>query len=251
MNWSRRPIVSENHDKELTRHFSGDVMKRSIITGAAFLTLALGTLLVGCGDLNRQPLAAGAALQEDGGKGISDAGLSTIVLSPNAPGLSKAQVRAAKPVAYRKVSKRFYPRRNAELAVTFGSDDDDDDDDDDGDRRSNAAVNVKEVVFKVRAGAIDREYDISMGVSVGAAPGEVAVTFSPSGIVFRPPASLKIVLRGRVNDSKLLAYHIHGSTVENISVNISYDDGETVILLRVPGFSVYSLGDSWAPEAGW
>ncbi|MBI2952081.1 hypothetical protein HYY27_08305, partial [bacterium] len=80
---------------------------------------------------------------------------------------------------------------------------------------------------------------------------DMAVTFSPSGLVFRPPASLRIVVRGRVNASKLLAYHIHGSTVETIPVNLSYDDGETVILLQVPGFSVYSMGDNWAPEAGW
>ncbi len=221
-------------------------MKRSIITGAAFLALTLGTLLVGCGGLNQQPLAAGAALMKEGGKGPSDSGLSTIVFSANAPDLSTTRVRAAKPVAYKKVSKRFYPRRNGELEVEFDSDDDDD-------HGSNAAVKVKEVVFKVRAGAIDREYDISMGVSVGATLGDVAVTFSPSGLVFRPPASLKIVLRGRVNASKLLAYHTHGSTVETIPVNLSYDDGETVILLQVPGFSVYSMGDSWAPEGntGW
>ncbi|OGG51821.1 MAG: hypothetical protein A3F84_00790 [Candidatus Handelsmanbacteria bacterium RIFCSPLOWO2_12_FULL_64_10] len=223
-------------------------MKRCITTGAAFLALTLGTLLIGCGGLNQQPIAPAAALREDGGKGHSDSGLSTIVFSAKAPDLSKAQARAAKPVAYRQVSRTFSPRRNGELAVAFGNDDDDDDD-----RRGGAAVNVKEVVFKVRAGAIDREYNINMGVSVGTTLEDVAVTFSPSGLVFRPPASLKIVLRGRVNASKLLAYHVHGSTVENIPVNISYDDGETVILLQVPGFSTYSLDDSRAPEGdtGW
>lgn len=217
-------------------------MKRCIITGAIFTGLTLGTLLIGCGDLNQQPIAPAAALRGDGGKGPSD-GLSTLVFSVKAPDQSTTQARAAKPTVHRQVSRTFSPNRDGELEVEF-------DDDDDGSR---GAVRVKKVAFNVKARSINRAYRIDMGVSAGPSLEDVAVTFSPSGIVFNPPASLRIVVRGRVDASKCLAYHTHGSSVTRIPVSASYDDGETEILLQVPGFSVYSLDDSRAPEGdtGW
>jgi len=113
---------------------------------------------------------------------------------------------------------------------------------------SKSDVIVKEARFSVAANSIvgGGEHEISMDVHSGATVGDVDVVFGPSGLVFDPPAELNLKLRGPATPEDVRqALHIHGdgAYVETIGVESDKNGNSFLrILLKVPGFSRYSLG---------
>lgn len=75
---------------------------------------------------------------------------------------------------------------------------------------------------------------------------DISVVFGPSGYQFDGPARLRILLWGELTEeevSSLQAYHISGDTVEPIDSNLVLTDaGNWRIIIKVPGFSEYSIG---------
>ncbi len=87
---------------------------------------------------------------------------------------------------------------------------------------------------------------------------DVSVVFTPSGIVFNPPATLTLLLRGELSEEELnalKAYHHHNGMVTEISVAIVDGKKEWKITVKIPGFSRYSLetdeGYDPVDDEGW
>jgi hypothetical protein len=128
------------------------------------------------------------------------------------------------------VSGWFSPAEGGRLEVSFPRYADDDD------------VQVKRAVFKVDQGSINGTYKITMQVFSGTTLADVSVEFSPSGLKFNPSATLTFVLRGELDPDEVKAYHIEGGTVTEISTAIEEGKKTTTITVKVPNFSIYSLG---------
>jgi len=225
------------------------VFRHCNILKTIFATLALGgvALLVGCGGLNQKPLAPDrtATLQKaDESTYSSDDSPFTLVLAPKGFDPSKARVRAAKPTAVKVAAGLFSPKRNGSLEVNFG-------------RRSGSdGVGVQKATFEVAKGSLDREVLITMTAFSGSTLGDVGCKFTPAGLKFKQeqPGILKFVLVGNLDkeDFKgLKVYHIEGNTVTELSVQVQRSGkNEWIIIIKVPGFSIYSIGDDLIPEAG-
>ena len=87
---------------------------------------------------------------------------------------------------------------------------------------------------------------VEMSLYSGTRLEDISVAFEPSGYEFERPARLRILLKGELTEeevSGLQAYHISGDTVEPIDPRLVLTDaGNWRIIIRVPGFSEYSLG---------
>jgi hypothetical protein len=72
----------------------------------------------------------------------------------------------------------------------------------------------------------------------------VAVAFTPSGLAFRPNATLEIVLVGKVDKKQVQkAYHTTGKgEVTELPIKVRGGRKYVKIRIKVPGFSRYSLG---------
>lgn len=219
------------------------MLERYIPLKALFTMLvSAGTaLLSGCGGLERHPLAPHPVigLQETGGKTSLSGNPVYLTLSP------KASFRASKPAAgtgiYAKsASGWFSPDREKKLQVSFP-------------RYANAGeVQVKRATFEVEKGAFDGRYEVTMRAFSGTTLEDISIQFEPSGLVFRPPATLTLVLRGEVDPGAVKVYLIEGSAVTQVFPD--FEDGEKTltIIIQVPGFSTYSLGgdDLSLPSTG-
>lgn len=206
------------------------------------LTLAGLILLVGCGGLNHSPLAPGQAVtvqQADGNALVDDAPFA-IAFSPKA---FEPRARATKPTSAKSAKGVFSPRKSGELAVDFN-------------RRSSASgVGVDRATFEVKKGSLGREAAISMTAFSGSTLADIAVLFTPSGLDFNPPATLTLVIKGDLSEADLKAlkaFHKSGNEIDEVSVRVNRSGrDEWTVVLKVPGFSSYSLGDEWfPPEAG-
>ena len=223
------------------------MFRRCNILKTIFAGLVMGgvALLVGCGGLMQSPLSPRqpAVVQQMSEEGYSsDDSPFTLVLAPKGFDPSKARLRAAKPTQAKSARGVFSPRRDGSLEVRFNRDDDDDDD----------AVRVKNATFEVSKGSIKHEVDISMTVFSGSALEDIGVKFTPSGLKFNPPATLKLNLQGadRKDLQGLKVYHIEGNRVTEISVKVTGNKNNLTLTLDIPGFSIYSIGDELIPEAG-
>ena len=218
------------------------------------LTLAGFFLFTGCGVLNQTPLAPPAPAKPQAGvKFDSNPGLFAITFSPKRE--FNPATRATKPSGRRytkTASGWFSPESSGELKVNF-------EDVYNGVRGKNG-VRVKQATFKVEKGSIDHDVQISMTVVSGSTVEDVWVQFSPWGQEFHPSATLTLVLVGKLNKEDLNyleAFHIEGNLATEMSVQIVQGvDGEWIIIVKVPGFSRYSLGgndvipgtDAWKSE---
>ena len=109
-------------------------------------------------------------------------------------------------------------------------------------------VIVKEAQFSVAPNSIvgGGQHEIAMEVHSGTTVDDVDVVFGPSGLTFDPPAELNLKLRGPATPADVQeALHIHGdgAYVETIGVESDKNGNSFLhILVKVPGFSRYSLG---------
>lgn len=217
--------------------------KRRRIPSVLFSALALsGVVLMGCGNLDRQPLAPlqASAVQKEIGNARSADSPFTVVLS-QAPG---SDLRASKPIRagriYTRTDRgRFSPETSGRLQVRFP------------DYADAGRVQVKTATFAVKTPSINRKAQIVMNVFSGSSPADVKVLFAPSHVVdFDPPATLTLVLRGEIDPAQIRAYHIEGHDVTEISTQVTRDGKEWRVVFEIPGFSRYGMGDEYVPEAG-
>jgi len=112
------------------------------------------------------------------------------------------------------------------------------------------AVRVEKVKFKVEKGSVDKDCKISMTAFSGSTVNDVKVDFGPDGLVFSQPATLTIWLWGSLNSDRLKAYHTasDGTKTEIPFTLSSLGDKRWRVIIQVPGFSEYSLGDDLIPE---
>ncbi len=193
-------------------------MSKHCITRIAAIAGLTLVLLLGCGGLNQQPLA------------------------PDRASSSKALPRLAKIVHTRTDKGWFYPDREDSLSVSFPAY---------GDIRT---VRVEQATFSAAKGALAQAAFIRMEASTGALLSEAKFDFSPDGLTFKPllAATLTVVLSGPVNAQKLQAYHIQSNgKVTTVPHKVTPLGGNRwQVTIQVPGFSIYVMGDDWAPEAG-
>jgi hypothetical protein len=188
--------------------------------------LAVGGILLmaGCGGLNQQPLAPDRATPSQ-------------ALTP-----SKASPRLALSGIQTRTDKGwFYPDREGSLSVSFSPYGD------------NQTVRVEQATFRVAKGAITEPVNITMQATTGLTVNDVTFNFRPDGLTFNPNATLTVILCGPVNSQKLKAYHIKlslsGTVVEAAAFTLTSLGGNRwEVVIQVPGFSTYSLGDDLIPE---
>ena len=109
-------------------------------------------------------------------------------------------------------------------------------------------VMAKDVSFRIELGSIvgGGEHEITMEVHSGTTVDDIRVVFSPSGLAFSPMASLTMRLRGPVTAEQVSsAQHIcgGGKIIESITTETDRKGNSFLVVeLKVPGFSIYSLG---------
>lgn len=218
---------------EIKRHILGALCGTAILAGV--------TLVVGCGRMTA-PLAPGraASVQQVDPSALSEETPFVLAFSPKA---FEPRARATKPTSAKSAKGVFSPRKSGELAVDFN-------------RRSSASgVGVDRATFEVKKGSLGREAAISMTAFSGSTLADIAVLFTPSGLDFNPPATLTLVIKGDLSEADLKAlkaFHKSGNEIDEVSVRVNRSGrDEWTVVLKVPGFSSYSLGDEWfPPEAG-
>ena len=194
-------------------------------------------LMVGCGGLSQRPLAPvqSSAVQGAGGK-------VRLTLVPPAAQRAAKKVKldtlsTGAVVYYKSVSGTFDPLLGGQLNSSFNKYTTDD----------TTQVQVKSTTFTVDQGSITAPALIDMTVYSGYSLNDVAVAFGPVGLIFSPEATLTIVLWGEIDPDAVYAYHTSGTTVTQISTEIVEGKKTWTIILKVPGFSEYSLGDDYVP----
>lgn len=212
-------------------------------------TLAVLALLSGCGGRSQSPLSPDpvAVLQTDAGGSRNDSP-AYFVLSSRDMDASQA-LRATKPsgkATLKKTVEKVSARRGGALGLLFdyprGADKDD--------------VFVRTATFLALPGSMDTDNEITMAVSSGLTLEDIVVTFGPSGLTFSPPAILTLSVRGNLDTKALKAYHVSGAgsgtpDVETVPISFLKVGNEWIIIIKVPGFSMYSIGDEYMPpEAG-
>lgn len=209
----------------------------------AALALAGIALLIGCGGLSQQPLAPDrtATLQKADESAYSSDSPFTLVFSPKALDRSKTPFRAAKPVVFKTATGWVSPAWGGLLNVSFSGDVD------------KGVVRLRGATFVVAPGSVASPVEISMTAFYGSTLEDVGCKFTPAGLKFKLPGILTFVLVGNLDkeDFKgLKVYHIEGNTVTELSVQVQRSGkNEWTIIIKVPGFSIYSLGDELIPEA--
>lgn len=128
------------------------------------------------------------------------------------------------------VSGTFKPNKKGKLVVEFP--------------KYDADVRVRSAELIVDKGSLAQKTTITMDVTSGNSLEDVSVVFGPSGTVFDPSASLVIKLKGG-DPGVLQAYHYSDDQVTDAEIKKeTLSDGSSgwKIVLKVPGFSRYSLG---------
>lgn len=120
-----------------------------------------------------------------------------------------------------------------------------------GDDDTNGSIILKRAWFAVEWGGIHEATEISMTASWGKRVKDVSIAFTPSGLDFSPPSTLEITLHGPLQDSMFnqQVYHTdsngHTSQLAIAEIRKERNDGNNsqwVIVIKIPGFSRYSLG---------
>lgn len=191
------------------------IFKRTLV-GA--LTLGLALVISGCGKMDQAPVASDVSQAES---------ISYIAFSPQAP------FRAAK---YSDggilVDSDLIGAAGDTLYVEDLGDEGPADD---------LALN-----FEVFAGGLDSEHQITMTVTKGSLS-QVVAAFQPVGLNFLIDSELQFIVGSDLVDvdlSSLIAWHIHGDgSAEHAKMWAEVVGDKTIIHVKVPGFSRYSIDD--------
>ena len=221
-------------------------MSRAVLSG---LTLAAFVLLGGCADMSRSPFGpgGGVAIEGGGAQAVSSESPFTIGFSREAAPFAgkrakerdNSEVESA--LQTLSASGTFTTRRGGKLEVKFPQ------------PRDRNSFYVEKVKFEVKRGSIDRTCEITMKVTAGDALEDLEIEFTPSGVVFDPPAEMAIYLKG-VQHLDAVVYHITGDGESTEAKIVTDGKGKKgwKITVAVPGFSRYSLGgdDMLADQMG-
>ena len=181
-------------------------MRRFVLT---FCSLALIVLVGGCG-MDQSPVASGA---EEEGTALEPAG-------------KKIKVKKGDK---KKISMRI-GRQGGKLVIKEDEEGNDDD---------------LKVEFIVPKKALNEKVKITMKVH-GETLDDLVIEFAPGGLVFEKPAKLKIYLgEERVSvplEMVEIVHHYADGSSEVVPVRIKEKKNKDVIIIRIPGFSRYSMG---------
>jgi hypothetical protein len=229
-------------------------------TVIGLMGVALLAIAGGCGDMDRSPMATDTGVQaetaalETGGKLVfSTRALMTSLAKRSGPG---------KTTKAKKTSSRFRPKLGGDLSLTFPKYGDD------------SILRVKKAHFKVKKNSIGglkpnsgNRYKISMEVTTGTTLDDIVISFTPSGLKFRPAARLKLLLKGRMDvggaaklagagnedadmsedrdeGEEAFMYHVSkNGEISKVLVQVKEKKSGWLLTIRVPGFSEYNWDD--------
>lgn len=208
-------------------------MIKRLVQGGTFAGLALAgaLLLSGCADVGQSPLAPGPAQTPvRAAKPAQKTGTSTTTSTS-----STGQTLYTK-----SASGWFTPEQGGSLNVKFANN-----------YGSWTDVRLKSATFQVDPGAIAAKTLITMDVTTGYTIDDVSVKFGPSGLTFNPEATLTLVFWGgstlseeelRLREAQ--GYHITEDGYISTVTQETDTQGNAyyIIIIKVPGFSRYSLG---------
>ncbi len=191
------------------------IFKRTMV-GA--LTLGLALVLNGCGQIDQTSVASDVAQAE---------GISYIAFSPQAP------FRATK---YNDggilIDSKLIGAAGETLYVE--------------DLGGSGKADDLALHFEVFAGGLDSEHQITMTVTKGTLS-QVVAAFQPVGLNFLIDSELQFIVGSDLVDvdlSSLIAWHIHGDgTAEHAKMWAEVVGSQTIVHVKVPGFSRYSIDD--------
>ena len=191
------------------------ILKRTM---AGVLTLGLALVINGCGKLDQAPVASDVTQTE---------GISYIAFSPQAP------FRATKySDGGTLVDSKLMGAAGETLYV-----------EDLGDAGPTDDLALH---FEVFAGGLESEHQITMTVTKGSLS-EVVAAFQPVGLNFLIDSELQFIVGNDLVDvdlSSLIAWHIHGDgTAEHAQMWAEVVGNKTIVHVKVPGFSRYSIDD--------
>jgi len=100
--------------------------------------------------------------------------------------------------------------------------------------------------FEVFAGGLDSDHQITMTVTKGTLS-QVVAAFQPVGLNFLIDSELQFIVGNDLVDvdlSSLIAWHIHGDgSAEHAQMWAEVVGNQTIVYVKVPGFSRYSIDD--------
>jgi len=192
-----------------------NIIKRTVI---GVLAIGLSFSIYSCGKMDQVPVASDTAQVN---------GISYIAFSPKAP------FRAAKySDGGTLIDSKLIGASGETLYVEDLGDEGPADD---------LALN-----FEVFAGGLDSEHQITMTVTKGTLS-QVVAAFQPVGLNFLIDSELQFIVGSDLVDvdlSSLIAWHIHGDgTAEHAQMWAEVVGDKTIVHVKVPGFSRYSIDD--------
>jgi len=222
---------------------------------AALMAVALLGLMWGCGSLDQSPLVS----TDDGAvQAVNNSPTAVTGSSPVLKGNSFAIAFGPKALAkttggsdgstmVRWVQDLFEVDSDGSMGVEFPVYGDE------------STVRIVTATFAVDANTMrslppngpDGTYDITMEAYSASTLGDVLVRFNPSGLEFKPHASLVVTVAGPVSiqQGTYTVYHIYqDGTIKELRSKVTISDGVTTFDVQVPGFSEYDWDD--VPEAG-
>jgi len=211
------------------------IARRFFFVGV-YMTLALGGfLLTGCS--NQSPLAPETpeAVSVDSGAFIN-------VISFASDQDARPRLGKKVKLTTKSASDKFKKGKKQKLSIKMKK------------HGSKKDIVVHSVDFEVTKGGLEKNTKISMEVYSGATLNDIKVVFGPSGLVFNEEATLTLKLKGPVSAEDInSAIHVHGQAnakknssggyVETIGAGADEEGKYVVVVIKVPGFSEYWLGD--------
>ena len=120
-------------------------------------------------------------------------------------------------------------------------------------KKYKAPMQVREAVFKIAKHSIGgvepvwkNQYAVEMSVETGQTLADVIVKFRPAGMTFDPVAILELKVKGKLDPTALVAYHVSKKgRVSKPAFTVEGKKSTWKLRVEVPSFSEYS----WDEEA--
>lgn len=202
------------------------------------LTIVAATVMTAaCGDL-RGPLTSGTPSQSEPIMAVPNPEGRDFIVFGEA-GLGRASKASVSGTLLSQVESVIVKRsRKERLKVKFDS--------------YESPLRVHEAKFEIEKNSIgDAEplwkdhYAIVMQVETGQSLADVRVKFQPSGMSFTPVAKLTVKVKGSLDPTKLVAYHVSGNGLVTKPRMKAKEEkkGTWKLEVEVPGFSEYTYDD--------
>lgn len=189
-----------------------------------FSILALAVFAAGCG-MDQSPVAS-----QDEAATLSGAPMGLLVFSTGEPERAAKKVKGLKRTGSEKIGSKGGTIVVADPGKRGGKDD-------------------LQATFTVPKKALKKSVEITVNL-YGDNLEELVVEFGPSGLEFKNPSQLVIQvgkdklgsLDKKEIEDQLQVYHIHGDESEEMSFKVKVGRDGVELIVKVPGFSRYSMG---------